>query len=98
MTKHHRAHFGCAGRLRITSTDHFTKPQDGCIGAQGLDFIELVGDENDAFAFILERLNGAEQLFRFNRGKNAGWLVQNDDIWIGQHCSDNFNPLLFTRR
>ena len=62
------------------------------------DFVELVGDEDDGVALILEVNQLLEQFGRLLRGQNGGRLVENQNLRAAHEGFENLDLLLHADR
>ena len=58
------------------------------------DLAQLVGDQDDGFAFVAQVIQNAEQMVRFGRGQNAGGFVQDQNVGLPVQRLQDFNALL----
>ena len=62
------------------------------------DLVELVADEEDGAAFVLELLDQLEQLADLVAGQRRGRLVHDDDIGLVAECPGNLDHVLLRHR
>ncbi len=78
------------GRL----ADHRAAAQHGDRVRDGLDFLELVRDEDDRRAAVLELPDDPEQVLGLGRGQHRGRLVEDQHGRLPDQCLDDLDPLL----
>ena len=91
---HHLAQFFLAGVGHIDRADVLALAQHGAAIRHGLDLVELVGDEEDGFAFFGQLLHNLHQLFDFLRREHGGRLVENEHLVVAVQHFENLGALL----
>ena len=76
------------------SADHRAAAQHGDRVRDRLDFLELVRDEDDGRAAVLELPDDAEQVFGLGRGEHRGRLVEDQHGRVPDQRLDDLDPLL----
>ena len=82
------------GGGRRPLADHRTAAQHGDRVGDGLDFLELVRDEDDRRAAVLELPDDPEQVLGLRRGQHGGGLVEDQHGRLPDQCLDDLDPLL----
>ena len=91
-----------AGHLLYRSIGHlygahvFALTQDGAAIGHGLDFRQLVGDEEDGLPLFLKRAHDFHQLVNLLGGEDGGGLIENQDFIVPVQHFQDFHPLLHT--
>ena len=86
---HHVRQLLLVGVLRVDGADVAALAQNGHAVRNGHDLIELVGDEEDAFALGGEVFHDLHQLVDLLRGQHGGGLVEDEDLIVAvQHLQD----------
>ena len=95
---HHAGELLLGGVLDIHSSHILALAQDGAAVGDRHDLVELVGDEEDGLALLLEPAHDLHQLVDLLRGQHSGRLVEDQDLVVAvQHLQD-LNALLHTNR
>ncbi len=90
---HQRGEFVLGGRRRPLA-DHRAAAQHGDRVRDGLDFLELVRDEDDRRAAVGELADDPEQVLGLGRGQHRGRLVEDQHGRLSDQCLDDLDPLL----
>jgi hypothetical protein len=85
----HRSLCGGAG------CHHLAAPHDGDFIRHRHDLAQLVGDQQDGFAFGLELLEDTEQVIGLRRGQHAGGLVEDQDLRTAVQRLEDLDALLY---
>ena len=93
---HHTGQLLLGGIGNIYGADIAALLQNGAAVGNGHDFVQLVGDEQDALALGLETAHDLHQFVDFLRRKDGGRLIKNQNLIVAvQHFKD-FDTLLHT--
>ena len=95
---HHLAQFFLAGRRHIHRADVLALAQNGAAVGNGLDFVELMRDEENGLAFLRQLLHDFHQLVDFLRRQNGSRLVKNQNLVVTIQHLEDFRPLLHADR
>ena len=96
-TAHHHVGQGLLVRiLSLHSTDILTLTQNGHAVGYRHDLIQLMGDEQNGFAFTGKLLHGCHQLVDLLRSQNGGRLVKNQDLIVTVEHLQDLHTLLHT--
>ena len=82
------------GALRAALADHLALPDHRDPVGDGLDFLELVRDEDDGAAVRAEVAHDAEEVLGLAGGEHRGRLVQDQDAGLAHQRLDDLDPLL----
>ena len=82
------------GRLEGARADTLPVAEDGDTVGDGEDFLETMGDIDDADPAIPQVADGAEEEVGFPLGEGGGWLVHDDDAGAGGDGAGDFDQLL----
>ena len=91
---HHVGKLLLGGLARVDRADVLTLAQDAHAVGDLHDLVELVGDEEDGFAFAGKLLHRGHQLFDLLRGEHRGRLVEDEDLVVAIQHLQNFDALL----
>ena len=92
---------GQRGGVRLGGFDrghHLAAPHDRNIVGDLHDLAQLVGDQDDGFAFVPQPAQDAKQVIGLGRGQNARGLVQDQDIGLTVKRLQDLDPLLVADR
>ena len=95
---HHVGKLLLGGILRVDRADVLALAQNAHTVGDLHDLVELVGDEEDGFAFAGKLLHRGHQLFDLLRGQHRGRLVEDEDLVVAIQHLQNFDALLHTDR
>ena len=96
---HH--HFGkgfLAGGLYVHGADAAALAQNRAAIGDLLDFVELVGDEDQALALGGEALHDFHQFADFLRREHSGGFIEDEDFIVAVEHFQNFHALLHAHR
>ena len=93
-TYHHGGHIVDRSFCYIHNIDELTSSDDGTSICNLFDFIQLMGDENNALPFSGKILHDRHKLFYFLWGKNSSRFIENEDICIPIEHLQYFDSLL----
>ena len=97
VTAHHEpGHLLDGGIFHIHGAHVLALAQDGAAVRHGLDFRQLVGNEEDGFSFFLEAPHDVHQLVNLLGGQDGGGLVENQDLIVSVEHLQNLHSLLHT--
>ena len=95
---HHAGKFFLGGVLDVHGAHVLALAQHGAAVGHGHDLVQLVGNEQDGLAFLLEPAHDLHQFVDLLRGQHCGRLVEDQDLVVAvQHLQD-LNTLLHTNR
>ncbi len=84
------------GRLRRPDVaDHLPVSQDDDPISNRTDFLQLVGDEDDGLARLLQPSQEGKELIHLQGGEDRGWLVQDQEVDVARKDLEDLNALLF---
>jgi hypothetical protein len=82
------------GRLGVRVTGDLAAAQDGDVVGDGQGLLELVGDEDDGGASVLELGHDPEELDDLLRGQHGRRLVEHEDLRAAEQHLDDLDALL----
>ena len=80
----------------VAGGDQFAGTDDGETLSNFKDFVQLVADEQNGNAFLLQLLDDLEQSCNFLLGQSRGGLVHDDQLCVEHQSTGNRNHLLFS--
>ncbi len=96
FTTHHHLHQLIAGHLaRRSRADHPAVAQNGDAVADVHHLVQLVRDEDQRMAFLHHAPQRCKQIIDFLRGKDCGWLIEDDQPCAAVQRFHDLHPLLF---
>ena len=95
---HHVGKLLLRGLARVDRADVLTLAQDAHAVGNLHDLIELVGDEEDGFAFAGKLLHRGHQLLDLLRGEHRGRFVEDEDLVVAVEHLQDLDALLHTDR
>ena len=98
MSHHHFGKGFLAGGLYIHGADATALAQNRAAIGNLLDFVELVGDEDQALALGGEAFHDLHQFADFLRREHSGGLVEDEDFIVAIEHFQNLHALLHTHR
>jgi len=95
---HHAGKFFLGGVLDVHGAHVLALAQHGTAVGHGHDLVQLVGNEQDGLAFLLESAHDLHQLVDLLRGQHSGGLIEDQDLVVAvQHLQD-LHALLHAHR
>jgi len=82
------------GVLRIGLPDDLAPSENSDPIGYVEDLTQLVGDEDDPLARLLQPVDDLEELFHLLRGEYGRGLVEDDDLGVTEQNLDDLDPLL----
>ena len=95
---HHAGKLFLGGVLDVHGTHILALAQDGAAVGDRHDLVELVGDEKDGLALLLEPAHDLHQLVDLLRSQHSGGLVEDEDLIVAVEHLQNLHALLHTHR
>ncbi len=95
---HEFGQFRHGGLRGLAGRHHLAAAHDGDRIGDGHDFAQLVRDQKDRLALVLEHLQDPEQVIGFSRRQDPGRLVENEDFSSAEQGLQDFHALLQTDR
>ncbi len=87
-----------AGLGGLDRADHRAAPHDADVVGRLHDLAQLVGDQDDRLALLLQPFQDAEQVVGLGRGQHARRFVQDQDVGLPVERLEDFDPLLVADR
>ena len=95
---HHAGKLFLGGVLDVHSAHILALAQDRAAVCHCHDLVELVGDEEDGFALLLEPAHDLHQLIDLLRGQNSGGLIKDQDLVVAVEHLQDLHTLLHPNR
>ena len=95
---HHAGKLFLGGVLDVHGAHVLALAQDGAAVSDRHDLVELVGDEKDGLALLLEPAHDLHQLVDLLRGQHSGRLVEDQDLVVAVEHLQDLHALLHTHR
>ena len=93
-----------SGQLLLRDLGHFDPvnegpaPDDRAVVGYQLDFVQLVGNDDDRLALGGEIVDNGDQLFDLAGGQYRGGFIQDQNLGPAIECFENLDPLLAAHR
>ena len=58
------------------------------------DFIDAVGNIDDRYALVTEVSDDTQHAFHFRHRQGRGWLIHDQDLYVGRKGPGDLNDLL----
>ena len=95
---HHAGKLFLGGVLDVHGTHILALAQNAAAVCNGHDLVQLVGDEEDGLALLLEPAHDLHQLVDLLRGQNCSGLVEDQDLVVAVEHLQDLHALLHTDR
>ena len=95
---HHAGKLFLGGILDVHGTHALALAQNCAAVCHSHDLVELVGNEQDGLALLLEPAHDLHQLVDLLRGQNCGGLIEDQDLVVAVEHLQDLHALLHTDR